>query len=274
MAAAAAPWVAGAALSMAPSGEVVLRPESVAAWNVYVTATEARRANEDRATSGFLALDFDPAARGSRRQLLAGQVVVTEVSPPQVAGRDIEVPDATVHHWRGAVFVPGISAHELVDALEREGPDTGQEDVLVARVLERAAGRQRVFLRLQRSRIVTAVYNTEHDVRFGRPAPDRAVSTSAATRIAEVARPGQPDEREQPPGRDRGFLWRWHAYWRYQDVPGGVLVECESLSLSRRVPFVLRYVAGPLIRDTAVESMDRTLVALRARFGAPAGSLP
>ena len=49
-------------------------------------------------------------------------------------------------------------------------------------------------------------------------------------------------------------------------MPGGVLVECESLSLSRSVPAVVRFLAGPLIRQTARESMERTLVTLRDRF--------
>ncbi len=40
-------------------------------------------------------------------------------------------------------------------------------------------------------------------------------------------------KREKPEGKDRGFLWRLNSYWRYQQVDGGVLVECESLTLSR-----------------------------------------
>jgi hypothetical protein len=64
-------------------------------------------------------------------------------------------------------------------------------------------------------------------------------------------------------GDDRGFLWRLNAYWRYEAVPGGVIAECESVSLSRDVPFGLGLVAGPIIRSTARESMERTLESLR-----------
>ena len=76
-------------------------------------------------------------------------------------------------------------------------------------------------------------------------------SRSVATRIAEVG------------GGDRGFLWRLNSYWAYRQVPDGVVVELESVSLSRSVPGVLKPVAGPIISRIARESMVRTLVALR-----------
>jgi len=115
---------------------------------------------------------------------------------------------------------------------------------------------------------VTVIYNTEHTVTFTHFGDTRAASTSTATRIAEVSNPGTPDERDLPPGDDRGFLWRLNSYWRYEEVAGGVIAECESLSLSRDVPSFLRYVVSPLVEGTAKESMERTLVTLRARWRA------
>jgi len=55
-------------------------------------------------------------------------------------------------------------------------------------------------------------------------------------------------------------------------VAGGVIAECESISLSRDAPALVRYVAEPLIESTARESMDRTLTSFRARFAAKARS--
>jgi hypothetical protein len=120
-----------------------------------------------------------------------------------------------------------------------------------------------VYLRLKRTRIVTVVYDTEHDVTFRRLGPARATSVSIATRIAEVEDPGTPGEQTRTPGDDHGFLWRLNAYWRYEQVQDGVIAECESISLSRSVPFVLRAIAGPLIEGTARESLEQTLTALR-----------
>ncbi len=71
-----------------------------------------------------------------------------------------------------------------------------------------------------------------------------------------------------PAGDDHGYLWKLNAYWRYEQVPGGLIVECESISLSRDVPAILRYLVAPLVESTAKESMARTLSALQDMFAA------
>ena len=83
----------------------------------------------------------------------------------------------------------------------------------------------------------------------------------------EIADANTPQEHQVRADNDRGFLWRLNAYWRYQDVAGGVVAECESLTLSRDVPSVVRFLVNPVIERTARESMTRTLAALRTRFG-------
>ena len=175
------------------------------------------------------------------------------------------VPSALVHHWRGDVLIPGTTVAEIVSAL-LAGPPPKQEDVLQSNILERGPDRLKVYLKLQRKRLVTVVYNTEHVVTFARYGGTRATSTSIATKIAELADADTPQERELPNGDDRGFLWRLNAYWRYEEVPGGVIAECESISLSREVPALLRYLVSPLVDSTARESMVRTLTSLRAHF--------
>lgn len=247
-----------------------LAPEILSGWSAYVAATEDR-VEQELASIGsrpgrFLALDFQSSAERVRHEVLSGAVVMDEMRSRRADGGAIDVPSALVHHWRGAVFIPGVTLDEVLASLQSDVPE--QEDVLRSAVLERGPDRMRVYLRLQRKKIVTAVYNTEHLVTFRRLDARRASSASRSTRIAEVKDPDTSGERELPPDEDRGFLWRLNAYWRYQEVPGGVIAECESLSLSRRVPFVLRLVAGPIINSTARESMERTLLSLRQHFGA------
>ena len=146
-----------------------------------------------------------------------------------------------------------------------------QEDVLESRVLERDADRVRVFLKLRRKKFVTVHFNTEHEMLYARHTAGRASSRSVATRIAELEEAGTPDEREKPVGVDRGFLWRLNSYWRYEEVAGGVIVECESITLSRSIPSLVRWMVKPLIESAARESMERTLTSLRHRLAAGAG---
>jgi hypothetical protein len=243
-----------------------LYPETTAAWNTYVSATETRIARELQSPNGFLALDFAPDPSAARRALLSGDVVVDSMTTTGARSQAIDVPSALVHHWRGAVLIPKMTVPRLLAQLQDGAPPTRQEDVLQSRVLERRPDWMRVSLKLQRKKIVTVVYNTEHVVSFVRDGELRATSVSTATRIVEVADAGTPQERELPAGDDRGFLWRLNAYWRYQQTGDGVIAECESITLSRDVPAVVKFLVMPLIERAARESMTRTLVALRTRF--------
>jgi hypothetical protein len=252
-------------------GAASLRSETVEAWDAYVRATEARMARELERRDGFLAADFGPGPKLDRVMVARGAVDVVQVSTSGADERTIEVPEGLIHHWRGVVFIPNTSVDRILARVASPAEqDTAQEDVVEARVLGRGPDSLRLFLRLQRRQIVTVVYNTEHAVRYRRHGTGRASSRSVATRIAEVAEPGTPDEYEHPPGEDRGFLWRLNSYWRYEQVDGGVLVECESISLSRTVPSLVRGVVRPIIDHVARGSMERTLLAMRARLsGAP-----
>lgn len=243
-----------------------LCPEAAAGWASYVAATEARMARELKSPRGFLALDFAPNADAARRAVLAGETVVEPMETRGPHGEALDVPDAMVHHWRGAVLIPKMTVARLVTELQQGAPPTKQEDVLQSKVLERRPDWMRVSLKLQRRKIVTVVYNTEHVVVFAHRDDGRATSASRATRIVEVEDANTPREHELPAGDDRGFLWRLDAYWRYEQTPGGVIAECESITLSRDIPAVLRFVVRPLVERAARESMTRTLVSLRARF--------
>jgi len=238
------------------------------AWQRYVAATEARIERELHTPGCFLSLDFDPPAdrRRARAALRDGTVMVTNLQSESGAG--VNLPSGTINHWRGVVFIPGATVDEVLLAVS---DPTGarvhrQEDVVDARVLSRSTGGLRLFLKLQRRGIVSVAYNTEHDVAYRTHGLGRASSRSVATRIAEVVNPGEPGEYEQPAGVDRGFLWGLNSYWRYEAVHGGVVVELESLTLSRSVPWGVGAVVGPLVDQVARESITRTLLSLRERF--------
>lgn len=243
-----------------------LKPETVAAWNSYVAAVERRRANERQDATRFLVTDFQPGSAADRKAVLAGQTIARRMEGERTGANHVDVPSGRVHHWRGAIFIPGPTVPDLLSRIEQSDPPAIQDDVIRSSVLKRQPGGVHVFLRLQRTKIVTAVYNSEHDVRFELVGPTRAASTSVSTKIAEVKNPGTSSEIELPQGDDRGFLWRLNGYWRYEAAPGGVIAECESISLSRDVPFLVDYIAGRIIEGTARESMERTLVALKARY--------
>lgn len=252
------------ASSTPPSCAAELEARTIAGWDDYVKRTEARVASElaDKGAR-FLAFDFEKDGAIVRQSALAGQLTVR-----RVGANGGDVPDGTIHHWRALILVPGLGVDQLVAALrDPQRHDYRPADVLQWRLLERQNDRERVFLRIQRRELVTAVFNTEHEVRFAVHGPGRVSSRSVSTRIAEIADPGTPRAREKPVGSDRGFLWRLNSYWRYEAVPGGVLVELESVSLSRSVPALLGPVVQPIITRVARESIERTLTGIRDQLG-------
>jgi len=172
-------------------------------------------------------------------------------------GTSTDVPAGTISDWRGAAFLPGITLDQLLHRLQYPGTPPPQEDVVSARVVGRSADGLRVSIRLVRRSIVTVSYDTEHEMTFRRRTPTLATARSVATRIEEIG------------GDDHGFLWRLNSYWRYEQRAGGVMVELQSLTLSRDVPMLLRPIASPLVRRVARESMVRTLEALRRQYGTP-----
>ncbi len=251
-----------------------LQPETVAAWNRYVEATERRIAAElEPAQPGrFLVQDFRDDAADARREVLAGRVRMDRLETRDADGERIRVPKGAIHHWLGSALIPGVTLEEVLHALiHAVEPDALQDDVIESRVLARPGeDRLEVFLKLRRRQMVTVHYNTEHAVAYTRHRPEAASSRSVATRIAELDDAGTADEREKPIGRDRGFLWRLNSYWRYRQVDEGVIVECESLSLSRGIPRFLRWVASPLINRTARDILTRTLTSMAEVLGARA----
>ena len=242
-----------------------LQPETLKAWSASVQNTERRISAELASGKGFLALDFQDSrtAARERNSVLSGDIMVRQVLDADAA----KIQDGMIHHWRGSVFIPEVTLDYVLSRVENPRPeDTKQEDVLESRILDSRPGQLKLFLKLQRSKIVTVVYNTEHLVRYQRHGTARASSSSIATRIAELEHARETTEREKPEGRDHGYLWKLNSYWRYQEVNGGVIVECESMTLSRSIPAVLEYMVRPLISSVARESMRRTLESMRTRM--------
>jgi hypothetical protein len=250
------------ALSVAPEPAIAatLQPETVHAWDAYVAATERRIDRELGSSRSFLVSDFANDGASIRRALANGAIAVDPMPAARLNAKEIEMPSGLLSHWRGSVFVPGLSLDALLHRLQHpreQGPH--QEDVLALRVIDRAADRLSLFVRMTRTKIVTVTYDTEHQVTYRRHGPQRASSRSVATRIAELDGEG----RAKPAGHDRGFLWRMNSYWRYEQVSGGVIVELESLTLSRDIPMGLGPVVRPVVNRVARESMSRTLENLR-----------
>ena len=257
------------AAAPAIAGEAKLDPGTAAAFSRYAAAVEARRDEELRSSALFLQVERRSAADQARLigLLRGGEVLIESAATARnAAGHEIQIAGGLINHWRGTMLIPGVTLDRVLAVLQDPHLDHRQEDVIAARMTVRDANSQRLYLRVKRTKFVTAVYDTEYDVGYRRLAADRATSTSISRRIIEIEHAGTARERALPEGNDRGFMWRLNSYWRYQQVAGGVLVEVESLTLSRDLPAIVGPLIRPLVDSTARESITRTLTSMRARF--------
>jgi len=251
------------------SEEATLRPKTAADFAKYVAAVEARRAREISDKQPFLDIERQPATQLARTiaALKRGEVIVTRGAARDASSNEVSVDGGLINHWRGTVFVPHVKLDALLKVLQEPQADKHkQEDVLSSRVVSRDGDKQKVFLRLRRTKFVTVVYDTEYDVEYRRLDADRAWSNSISTKVVEIDNPGTPQERALPEGNDSGYMWRLNSYWRYKQLDDGVLVEIESLTLSRNLPALIGPLIRPIVNSTARESMTRTLASVRARF--------
>jgi len=243
-----------------------LQAQTLRAWDTYVTLTEKRIASELNNPSRFLRQDFMNSSNLAKAQttLKAGKVYVEKMKTMDASGKEIDVPDGMIHHWYGAIFIPGMRMEPLLRWIK----DYDQQhkyfkEVEQSKLLSHDGDNYRIFLRLTRTKIVTVHYNTEHAVDYHSYGPGRTSSRSVSTKIAEIDDAGTASEKELPVGNDSGFMWRLNSYWRFREQDGGVVIECESVSLSRGIPFGTGWLISGYVESIPRESLESTLTSIR-----------
>jgi hypothetical protein len=241
-----------------------LTPASSAAFDKYVAVVDRRIDAEVARPETFLWADTLPLARRNEvvEKLRRGEVVTERLRIQE----KIDVPDALIHHWIGTIFIPGVHVGDAVALLRDYDRHASifSPNVVQSKTLEHQGDRYRVFLRFYMKKVIAATLDTEHEARFVTAAPDRSYSAIRSTRVQEVEEAGTSRERALPPGKGHGFMWRLNTYWRFLERDGGTYVQCESVTLSRDVPFGLGWIVKPFVTEIPMESLAFTLQRTRA----------
>lgn len=248
-------------LLAAPCPAARLGSPAQLAFDDYTAALEKRLAQQHASPDTYLAvLNLGAAERTEvERELRSGDLRVEPVD-----GGTEEVSGGLLHHWRGAAFVPGGKAKDMLALLR----DYNHLAVYYAPEVESShitldhGGVATVAMRMKKQKVVTVVFDTEYDVRTGLTGVT-GYSISRSTHIWQIEAPGKAHERRLPEGDDDGFLWRLNSYWSFLDLPDGLLIECEAVSLTRDIPRGLAWLITPIIEDMPRESLKFTLSATR-----------
>lgn len=246
-----------------------LRPEAGTAFDRYVKLTEQRMDDELAHGRSFLWIDrlSDPRRAEMTRGLHDGGLIIERMETRD-HGKSIDPPDALIHHWLAVVFVPGAtvnSAVALMEDYDRHSRVFGP-NIAASRLLDRNDEHFRVALRFYVKKVISVTLDTENQAEFFRRPPDRAFSRIRSTKVTEIANAGTPQEHEKPQGQENGFMYRLNTYWRFLERDGGTYIQCESLTLSRDVPFALSWIIKPFVSQVPKESLTFTLERAKAEL--------
>ena len=228
-----------------------LKPDTVAAFDRYVHAMEARM-EEDLGRDQFLVVDRLPDARRTEayEQLKNGQVYIEAMSARE-GNRPIKAPSGLIHHWAGVIFIPRATYDEVTEVMRDYDchEDTYKPQIRKSKLIERNGDESKVYFQFFNHSIVTVILNANFDVRDTQFGSGRFQTVTRSTRIAEVENVDSPNEHERPVGNDHGYMWRLFSYWRIEEKDGGVYVQNESVSLTRTVPALLAFIVNPLVKS-------------------------
>jgi hypothetical protein len=256
------------ALGLAPAPAPELKPATLAAFDRYVQLTEARMAGETAGASPFLWIDRQPDA--DRRQLLQrlgrGEVTVSRLETRDGQDR-VKIDDGLIHHWVGTVLLPGVAldrALAFVKEYERY-PERFGPTIQRSRVLTRRDNHFEVAMRTSTTKMmVTVVIDADYVIDYRAIGPVRVWTKSVATHVAEVHGAGTPKERAQPGDEAGGYLWRLNNYCAFEQRPEGTYEQCESISLTRDLPFLVGFAIKPFVNSIPRETLEFTLGRVRA----------
>ncbi len=244
-----------------------LEPDTAAAFQRYVTLTERRIQGEVDSPDRFLWIDTVPQDRRTEMQrgLQQGGVVIERLRTRD-GSASIDSPGALIHHWVSVVFVPNATAVQAVALMQdyNQHATYFKPAVVAARILAHEGSRFKVAIRFNVKKVISVTMDTENEAEFVHQSPERMHSRIRSTRVTEISDAGTPNERPKAPGDENGFMWNLNTYWRFLERDGGTYVQCESLSLSRDVPFALAWIIRPIITQMPRESLMFTMGQVRA----------
>jgi hypothetical protein len=230
--------------------------EAVKAFDDYVAKAEERIGREESSIETFVSGMIKARAGALDR----GEVVVD-----QRGEATTEVPGGLIHHWMGTVFIPGATVGDVLAVVQDYGhlAKYYAPEVVSSRLISRQGDDFRIALRTKDRRVITVVLDSEYAVHYGRLDGAHQFGWSRSTRVTEIADAGGARERALSEAESHGYLWRLNSYWRFLEASGGVVVECEAISLTRTVPVGLGWLIGRYLREIPRASLGQTLGATR-----------
>jgi hypothetical protein len=260
-------FLAAILLFVLPLNAADLQAQAAQNYARYIALTQVQVDAELAQSGSYLWVERLPEARRTEAlaQLRSGGVVIEKLETLD-DGKPIAVPGGLIHHWIGTAFVPGATLAQTLAFMQDydHKVEYFKPDIVRSKILKHEGDDYFVLLRFYQKKIITTVIDTDQEVHYHVVDKTHAWSRSNATRVQEVDNPGKSDERLEPEGHDRGFVWKLNTFWRFEEKDGGTYLECQAISLSRDIPTGLGWMVGSFVSSVPRESLTFTLTTARA----------
>jgi len=253
-------WTAGLAaiLLLLPhdaAGAASLNPESLKAWEAYVSAADERMQQRLQPGKHFLWAD---EAEDRIANVRNGEPYIA----PEGEHNPRRVPAGLIHDWLGVVFIPDTKIEDVMLAVRdyRRYKEFYHPGVIDSKTIASEGLEDHFSIVLMNKTFVSKkALDTDCESTYFRVGERRWYSISHTTRIQEVDNYGTPEQHMFPQDVGTGLIWRLHSITRFEERDGGVYVELEAMALSRDIPASLRWLIAPIVRRASRSSLITSL---------------
>lgn len=232
-----------------------LKSETVAAWNDYLETANANLQERVRPGANFL-WTFEDAER--TRRVRSGEIVVA----PAPGHNPSKVPGGLIHHWMGAMFLPGLKLDDVLEVTRDYDhyKDYYSPSVIESKTVARDSVRDEFSMRIMnKAFFLKTALDADYQATNVRVDDHRFYSVSRTTRVQEIEDCGQSNEHRIPEGEGGGYIWKLFSIARFDQRDGGVYVEFEAIALSREIPAAARFFVDPIVRRVSRNSLLTSL---------------
>lgn len=237
-----------------------LKPETLAAWNQYLTKESIEVKKRASNSQPFLWVDSNPDRLTKVR---SGSVVVEPMAvQPAEENSPLRITGGLIHHWIGAAFIPNASVEDVL-AVTRDYArykDYYKPAVEDAKSIHCGDEKDEFTIVFANNSILSRTsLEGDYTSDFARVTNKRWYSVSVTKQMEEIKNLGRAGEKRLPPNQGSGYIWRLYSTVRLEERDGGVIVELEAIALSRDIPGSLHWLVDPIVRRISRDSLEKSL---------------
>jgi hypothetical protein len=237
-------------------------PAAIEAYKRAVTAVEKRQANGNTTPA-----QLNCPATGEHASTIAAERLPVQDSD----GHPLHPDGALIHHWGAAIFIEHVGAGDVISLLQDydHHANVYAPEVTYSKLIDKQGSRYHVVHESLSRNLLTVGLRIESIIEWSGD-EQRGFSSHATTiRVNEIEHAGTPRARLRSPDQAKGWMWAENSWWHVIPKTNGVCLTYEAITLTRDIPWGLRWLVRPMAEHFPAETLStmlqRTRAAVRSR---------